>query len=148
MFRELLLAVVLASVLRPVHDWLTKRFRGRRGVAAGVITLLVVIIVLGPVAMLVAVLVRDGADGVRFLLDTVHSPQVADMVGWLPDTARDTVLDAIASLPRTIEEVGAQVGAQGKTASAAVSAGVVATGAFLYHGALMLIALFFTLTHG
>lgn len=144
MVRELLLAVVLASVLRPVQVWLTKRLRGRRGVAAGIITLLVVVIVLGPLAMLVAVVVRDGADGVRFLLDTLHSQPVADLVGWLPESARDAMLGAIDRLPRTVDEVVGQVGAQGKT----ISASVVATGSFLFHGTLMLIALFFSLSHG
>lgn len=144
MIRELLLAVVLASVLRPVQVWLTKRLRGRRGFAAGIITLLVVVIVLGPLAMLVAVIIRDGADGVRFLLDTLHSQPVADLVGWLPESARDAVLGAIDRLPRTVDEVVGQVGAQGKT----ISASVVATGSFLFHGVLMLIALFFSLSHG
>ncbi|MDQ3340794.1 MAG: AI-2E family transporter [Myxococcota bacterium] len=146
--RELLLAVVLASVMRPIQDWLTKRLGGRPGLAAGLITVAVIIIVLGPLAMLVAVIIRDGADGVRFLLDTVHSQQVADIVGWLPESARDTVLDAIAGLPRNLEEAAGQVGAQGKTAGAAVTKSVVATGGVLYHGTLMLIALFFTLTAG
>lgn len=144
--RELLLAVVLASVLRPIQVWLAARLGGRDGLAAGLITVAVIIIVLGPLAMLVAVIIRDGADGVRFLLDTVHSQQVADIVGWLPEKARDTVMDAIAGLPRSIEEVAGHVGAQRQTASAAVSRSVVATGSVLYHGTLMLIALFFTLT--
>ena len=144
MIRELLLAVVLASVLRPVQVWLTKRLRGRRGIAAGIITLLVVVIVLGPLAMLVAVIIRDGADGVRFLLDTMHSQPVADLLGWLPESARDTVQGAIDRLPRNLDEVVGQVGVQGKT----ISASVVATGSFLFHGALMLIALFFSLSHG
>lgn len=144
MIRELLLAVVLASVLRPVQVWLTKRLRGRRGIAAGIITLLVVVIVLGPLAMLVAVIIRDGADGVRFLLDTVHSQPVADQLGWLPESARDTVQGAIDRLPRNLDEVVGQMGIQGKT----ISASVVATGSFLFHGTLMLIALFFSLSHG
>lgn len=142
--RELLLAVVLASVLRPVQVWLTKRVRGRRGIAAGILTLLVVVIVLGPIAMLVAFIIRDGSDGVRFALDTVHSQQVTEMVAWLPESARDTVLEAIDRLPRNFDEVVGQVGAQSKT----VSASVVATGSFLFHGTLMLIALFFSLAHG
>ncbi|HEY5949418.1 MAG TPA: AI-2E family transporter [Kofleriaceae bacterium] len=144
MIRELLLAVVLATVLQPIQVWLTKRVRGRRGLAAGIITALVVVIVLGPLAMLIAVIIRDGADGVRFLLDTVHSQPVTDLISWLPESARDTVQDAINSLPRTLEEVVGQVGVQGKT----ISASVVATGSFLFHGALMLIALFFSLSHG
>jgi predicted PurR-regulated permease PerM len=146
--RELLLAVVLASVLRPVEVWLTRRFRGRRSLAAGVITVLVIVIVLGPVAWLAAVLVRDGSDGVMFLLDTLHSPRVADLVGALPDSARDFLLDAINRLPRTFDEVMGQVGAQSDTAASAVGASVKATGSFLFHGTLMLIALFFTLSNG
>jgi predicted PurR-regulated permease PerM len=148
MSSELLLAVVLAGVLRPVEVWLTKRFRGRRALAAGIITLLLVVILVGPLAMLITVVVRDGSDGVRFILGAVHSPKVADIVGWLPDSARDFVLDAIDRLPRDLNDVVGQISAQGNTAATAVGASVVATGSFLFHGALMLIALFFSLTHG
>src|SRR5689334_22456054 len=95
LYRELLVAVVLASVLRPVQVWLTKRLRGRRAIAASIITFLVVVIVLGPLAGLVALVIRDGAEGVQYLLDAVHSPRVADMVGWLPESARNAVLGAI-----------------------------------------------------
>jgi predicted PurR-regulated permease PerM len=148
MIRELLLAIVLASVLGPVQAWLTKRLRGRRGLAAGIITLLVVLIVIGPLAALIALIIRDGSDGIRFLLDTVHGPQVADMIGWLPESAQATVREAIDGLPRTVDDVVGQVGEQTKNAGAAVTRSVAATGSFLFHGTLMLIALFFTLTHG
>lgn len=145
---ELLLAVVLASALRPVQTWLTRHVRGRRGLAAGIITLLVVIIVLGPLAGLVALLIRDGAEGVQYLLDTVHSQRVADIVGWLPESARNVVLDAINGLPRNIGEIAGEVGAQTEAASAAVTASVTATGSLVFHSVLMLIAFFFTLTRG
>jgi predicted PurR-regulated permease PerM len=148
MISELLLAVVLASVLRPVHDWFTKRLGGRSVVSATIVTLSVVLIILGPLAMLIAVIVRDGADGIQFLLNTVHGTQVKDMLGWLPEGPRDSVLGAIDNLPRTVDEVAGQVGAQTKNAGAAVTASVSATGRFLYHGTLMLIALFFTLVQG
>jgi len=148
MIRELLLAVVLAGVLRPVERWLTKRLRGRRVVAASIITLLVVVFVLGPLAMLVAVIIRDGSDGVRFLLDTLHSPQLAELVGSLPESARDVVLGAIDRLPRTLDEVVGELGARSQVTGAALTTSVVATGSFLFHGTLMLIALFFSLTHG
>ena len=146
--KELLLAVVLASVLRPAHTWLTKRFGNRPGLAAGLLTFGVVLIVIGPLAMLVAKVVRDGADGVQFLLDTVHGPQIKNMVGWLPDSARDTVLQTIAELPRTFSEVMGEVGENSASAAPALKGGVVATGSFLFHGTLMLIALFFMLTGG
>jgi predicted PurR-regulated permease PerM len=148
LFRELLLAIVLASALRPVQGWLTKRFRGRRGLAAGVVTFLVVVIALGPLAALIAVLVRDGAHGVQYVLDTMHGQRVADIVGWLPEGARDAVLDAINDLPRNLGEVAGKVGTQTKAATAAVVASAIATGSFLFHSVLMLIAFFFTLVRG
>lgn len=146
--RELLVAVVLASVLRPVQIWLTKRLRGRRGVAAGIVTFLIVAIVIGPLAALVALIIRDGAEGVQYLLDTVHSPRVADIVGWLPTSARNALLDAINGLPRNLGEVAGEVGEQTKAAGGAVTASVKATGSFVFHTVLMLIAFFFTLTRG
>jgi predicted PurR-regulated permease PerM len=148
LFRELLLAVVLASALRPVQVWLTKQVRDRRGLAAGIITVLMVLIALGPIAALVALLVRDGAEGIQYLLDTVHSQRVAEIVGWMPEAARNAVLRAIDNLPRNLGEVAGEVGTQTKAATAAVTASVVATGSFVFHSVLMLIAFFFTLSHG
>jgi len=147
-FRELLLAAVLASALRPVQVWLTKRFRGRRGLAAGILTFLVIVIALGPIAALIAVLVRDGAEGIQYVLDTVHSQRVADSVAWLPESAHNSVVDALNGLPRTFAEVVGQVGTNSQAASAAVTASAMATGSFLFHSVLMLIAFFFTLTRG
>lgn len=147
LFRALLLAVVLASTLRPVQVSLTKRVRGRRGIAAGIVTFLVVVIALGPLAALVALLVRDGAAAVQYLLDTLHSQRVADIVGWLPDSARDAVRDAINNSPRNFGEVAGDLGIQTQTANA-VTASVVATGSFVFHSVLMLIALFFLLARG
>jgi predicted PurR-regulated permease PerM len=146
--RELLLAVVLASTLRPVQVWLTARLRGRRGLAAGIITVLLIVSVLGPLAALVALVVRDGAEGVQYLLDTLHSQRVADLVGFLPDSAENAVLEAIQGLPKNVREAASEVGAQTEVAGTAVTKSVAATGSFLFHGVLMLIALFFTLTRG
>jgi predicted PurR-regulated permease PerM len=146
LFRELLIAVVLASALRPVQLWLTKRVRGRRGLAAGIITVLLVVIVLGPLAALVAVIVRDGAEGVQYLLDTAHSQRVADLLGWLPERAHSAALDAINDLPNTVGEAAGKVGERTEVASAAVTASARATGSFLFHSVLMLIAFFFMLT--
>lgn len=145
---ELLLAIVLASLLWPVQAAVTRWLRGRRGVAAGLVTLGVVVLLLGPVAALLALVVTDGAAGVRFVADTAHSPEVADLAARLPGPARDFVLDAIAKLPRTFDEAAGQVGAYGGQVAGAVGAVVAATGSVLLHTTLMLIALFFLLVHG
>ncbi len=148
MFSALLLAVVVASVLRPVHTWLTKKLGGRSVIAAGIVTFGVILTILGPLAMLITVIIRDGADGLRFLLDTIHGDQIKNMLGWLPEGPRTTVLEALDSLPRTVDEVAGQLGAQSDSAGEAVTRGLTATGRFFYHGTLMVIALFFVLVQG
>ncbi len=40
-------------MLWPVQQWLTRHLHGRRGVAAGLITFAVTLLLLGPIAMLV-----------------------------------------------------------------------------------------------
>lgn len=139
---ELFLATVLAGVFWPVQCWLTKRFRGRRNIAAGLLTVGVVVILLGPVAAILTYVIRDGNDAVRFVLDTARSEHMAEILGWLPDTARDVATDAIARLPENVGEVLGYVDIEGGKAAAA------AGGRFTLHTVFMLIALFFLLLRG
>src|SRR5688500_1937756 len=71
--RELFLAAVLAGVLWRPHQWLTRHLGGRRGMAAGIITTLVALVMVGPVATLAAYLVRDGEDALAFVASTAKS---------------------------------------------------------------------------
>ena len=50
-------AVLIAVALYPVYDWLARRLGGRRALAAGILTLGLLAIVLGPVSLLAANLV-------------------------------------------------------------------------------------------
>ena len=139
---ELFLAAVLAGVLWPVQRWLAKRLRGRRGLAASLLTVTVIVVLLGPLAMLVTYVIRDGSDAVRFVLDTAQSEHMAEILAWLPDTVRGVVTDAITRLPRDLGEVVGHVDVKGGTAAAA------AGGRFTLHAVFMLIALFFLLVRG
>lgn len=145
---ELLLAAVLAGVLWPLQQWFTERLRGRRGVAAGLLTTAVVMLLIGPLATLVAFVIRDGQDGIHFVLETLRSERVAELVAILPASARDFVTDAIARLPTTLDEAVEQIGAQSDIAAAAVGRAVTTTGSLLFHAVMMLIALFFFLVRG
>jgi predicted PurR-regulated permease PerM len=145
---ELILAAVLAGVLWPVQQRLARRLRGRRNLAAGTLTAAVVIALLGPVAIITAFVVRDGADGVAFVSDALHSDDVARLVGHLPARARDAVQGAIDRLPRTVGEAARQVDATTGEAAATVGQALAATGAFVFHAVMMLIALFFLLVRG
>jgi predicted PurR-regulated permease PerM len=145
--KELVLAAVVATVLWPVQRWLAKRLRGRRGVAAGIVSVAVILLVLGPVATIVTIVIRDGAEGVQFISQAVRSEEVAALVGRLPDTARDWLTDEIARLPQDTGQVIDVIGDSDKTVST-VGRALAATGSFALHTVLMLIALFFLLVRG
>lgn len=146
--KELFLAAVLAGVLWPLQQWLSRRLRGRRGAAAGLITFAVVVLLLGPVATLVTFAIRDGADGLRFVSEAIRSDDVAALIGRLPDSARDVVSDAIERMPRDLNELMGRVDTGTTATATSVGKAVVATGSFAFHTVLMLIALFFLLVRG
>jgi predicted PurR-regulated permease PerM len=62
-------SAVLAAALYPVFHWLAAALGGRRGLAAALITVLLLMIVIGPVTWLGLGLV----DGVRAILERLHS---------------------------------------------------------------------------
>jgi predicted PurR-regulated permease PerM len=149
MASELFLAAVLAAVLWPLQSWLVRRLKmKRRGVAAGVISLIVVVLVLGPLSALVAVVIRDGSDGLRFISEAARSDRITDLVDRLPDAARDFVADGIDRLPTSVEDAMGQVGERSEAAAATVSAFAIASGSLALHATLMVIALFFFLARG
>jgi predicted PurR-regulated permease PerM len=145
---ELFLAAVLAGVLWPLQVGLTRRVRGRRGVAAGLLTVAVVLLLVGPVATIATFVIKDGSDGVRFVSDALRSDDVARLVQLLPEATQDVVNDAIDRMPRDLEEAMGRVDAKGGKTAAAVGAAVAATGSFAFHAVLMIIALFFLLVRG
>jgi predicted PurR-regulated permease PerM len=145
---ELVVAAVFADVLWPAMQWLSKRLRDKRGIAAGLITFTVILLLLGPVATMVTYVVRDGADAVHFISDAARSEDVAALVGRLPESARNMIENAIDRLPRNIDELMiAMEGHEGEAVST-VRKAVTATGSFAFAMALTLIALFFLLVRG
>ena len=148
--KELVLAAVFAGVLWPLQQWLAKRLRGRRGLAAGLLTFAVIVLLVGPIAAMATFVIRDGAAGVQFASEAMHSEDVAALVNHLPAGARDTVNDAIDRMPRDLSGVVGTISDQttGKAAASTVGKALVATGSFVFHTVLMLIALFFLLVRG
>lgn len=146
--KELLLATVLAGVLWPIQQSLSRHLGDRRGLAAGLLTFAVILLLLGPLAMLTTFVIRDGADGVRFVADAIRSDDVSKLVDHLPGSARDTVHSAIERMPKNLGEVVGAVDDYSGEAASTVGKAVVATGAALFHGVLMIIALFFLLARG
>jgi predicted PurR-regulated permease PerM len=138
---ELFLATVLAGVLWPLQTRLAARLRGRRTLAAGLLTTGVAVALVGPLAALGAYVISDGSAAVRFVSDTARGERVTELLGWLPATTRSLIEDAIARLPQDLGEAVSWVGAEGSRAAAAGLRVAV-------HGVFMLVALFFLLVKG
>lgn len=134
----LLMAAVLAGVLWPAHRRLTSHLRGRRGPAAGVLVFGVVVLMLGPLAVLSAFVVNEASAGVTFINGLVRGERMVELMAELPESLRAATADALQRLPE----------AQGARAAAAGWAAVLATGQFFLQAVLMLIALFFLLIQG
>jgi len=147
----LFLAAVLAMVLWPLHQWLTARFRGHPAPAAGVLVVLLIALVLGPLVGLSAFLVAETANGVQFVSETLRSEGTRGLIEKLPDTLERQVLRLLerveidsAEITKSVQERLTQAGG---SAAAALGAAVSATGSLLFQGTMMVLALFFFLTN-
>jgi len=144
----LLLAAVFAVVLRPVQERLTRLFRGRRSLAAGILVLAVLFLVVGPLLGLTAFLVKEATEGIRFIVDTVRSEGVTGLIERLPGPVDEWArrgLERLGDLGQLAQKHATE---QGGRAASAVAAAVVATGGLVFDLAMMLIALFFLLVSG
>lgn len=123
-FGPLLWALFIAFLLNPLHTWLTPRLKGRAQLSASLLTLLTLIVVLGPLTALSAAFAAQVGDLLQAAQSTVadqtrnnvfdltNVPWVRQGLGWL-DTTFDvnlaqvrgwiiggsrTVLQSLASL--------------------------------------------------
>lgn len=145
---SLFMAVVLAGVLAPLQERLAAALRGRRSFASGILVLALLLLVIGPLAGLSAVMVREAADGIRFILETVRSEGASGLMEMLPAPLQELGARALARLGDLNAFIEKQMSAQGGKAASAVGAALLATGTLLFQLVMMLIALFFLLIHG
>ena len=144
----LFLAATLAVVLAPLQVWLARKLRGRRGLAAGILIFAVLLLLIAPLIGLSAFLVKEAADGVKFILDTVRSEGVMGLVDKLPGPLAELAAKGLAGLGDLGALAEKQISAQGGRAASAVGAALLATGSLVFDLAMMLIALFFLLASG
>ena len=62
---SLILAILLASIIYPIHEWITRIFRGRRNLAAFASCLLVILLIVLPLLLLLLGLVDQGVRSVN-----------------------------------------------------------------------------------
>ena len=148
----LLLAAVLAGVLFPLQQRLTRWLRWK-GVAAGAIVLAVVLVILGPIAAISAVAVSETTQGITFVRDTLKSEGVTGLVHKLPPSLQSLATSAWARFAPTSsgtadEAMTQQLNARTGGMAAMATTVAVWTGSFLFQSAMLLIALYFLLLDG
>jgi predicted PurR-regulated permease PerM len=147
-WKAFFLAAVLAAALRPLMEWLTRKLRGRRSIAAALLTIGILLAVVLPVAGLGTILVANIADGVQWLRETVESEGVRGLLGRLPDPIERAANELLEASPQPQEQLQKLAGQQSGQAAAAVGGLLSATGTVVFQTVMMLIALFFFLTDG
>lgn len=142
----LFLAASLAMALARPHAWLTRRLRGRRAPAAGALTVLVVVLILGPLVSLSAFMVAEAADAADFVTDTLRRHGPDGLARLLPDGMEAQAGRVLSRLGTDLGQIARSLQGAGGNAAAAVGAAVSATGTLLFQGTMTVLALFFFLT--
>ncbi len=144
----LFVAAVLAGALAPWMEWLSRLLRGRRVVAAGLLTGGVLVAVVGPLSALGAAIVPQMIGGFQWLRAALRSHDVNDLIRRAPESVRPMAEQLQGALPGAIDRLQALVTTEGGRAAAVVGNVLSATGSFLFRSVLMLIALYFMLLDG
>jgi predicted PurR-regulated permease PerM len=151
-FEAFFLAAVLAGAFQGLQRWLTRRFRGRSGLAAGILCVGTILALLAPLAALTAFLVSEIIEGVNFISTTVEQRGLEGLLAYVPGPLQEPVGRMLerfqtqsAGLWQTLQE---QLTTRGTTAAQTVGGVVVTTGSVAFQAAMMLIALYFLLVDG
>jgi predicted PurR-regulated permease PerM len=144
----LLVAAVLAAASAPPMIWLTRRLRGRRELAAGLLVVALLAALALPVAFLVTVIAGQAVEGLRWLREALASDGVTGLIARLPSWLEPLARRLVASVPDLQAEVQALAGAGGGQAVAALGGFLAATGGALLRVGVALVAYYFFLTDG
>jgi predicted PurR-regulated permease PerM len=151
-FEAFFLAAVLAGAFHGLQRWLTRRLRGKSGLAAGLICLGIILALLAPLAALTTFLVSQIIEGVNFISNLVQQRGLEGLLVYVPGPFRDSASRMLenfqsgsAGLWQTLQE---QLSSRGATAAQAVGGVVAATGSLVFQTVMMLIALYFLLVDG
>ena len=124
----LLWAMFIAFLLYPLHVWLTKRLKGRAQLSAALLTVLTLIVLIGPLAALSAAFAAQVGDLLQQVQSTVADqtrnnvfdltkvPWISDTLGWLDGTfgisvaqIRGYVVEASRAVLQSLASLGGKV---------------------------------------
>jgi predicted PurR-regulated permease PerM len=124
----LLWALFIAFLLNPLHEWLTPRLKGRSQLSAALLTVLTLIVLLGPLAALSAAFAAQVGDLLQTAQSTVADqtrnnvfdltkvPWIADTLTWLDTTfginvaqVRGYVIEGSRAVLQSLASLGGKV---------------------------------------
>jgi predicted PurR-regulated permease PerM len=144
----LFVAAVLAGAFYPWQVRLTYHLRERPQLAAGIITAVVFLALVVPVASLGAMLVKEVVDGVAFLRETIRSEGIAGLVARLPYPIQKVIAQLVDTVPSGQQQLDVISGEGTGKAAAAVGDVVKQASEAVVQAVMMLIAFFFLLVDG
>ena len=144
----LFVAAVLAAALTPWTDSVAARLRGRRQVAAGVMTLGALLLLVVPIAAVGLSLGKEVVAGIGYVKETLRSEGMTGLINDLPAPLRSLVEKILEQIPGGEERIQELTNRQGGRAAAAIGGVLGATTQAIVQVVMMLIALFFLLIDG
>ena len=141
------LAAVLSATLRSWMEWLTRKLRGRRELAAAILTIGLLLAVVLPLALMGTLLVREVLDGVEWVRALFASEGIGGFLRRLPDPLERAARKLITAVPQPQQQIQ-QIAQQGQQAAGVAATIIGATGTAVFQTVMMLIALFFLLVDG
>jgi predicted PurR-regulated permease PerM len=124
----LLWAMFIAFLLYPLHVWLTRRLKGRAQLSAALLTVLTLIVLVGPLAALSAAFAAQVGDLLQTVqstvadqtrnnvLDLTKVPWISDALGWLDGTfgvsiaqVRGYVIEGSRAVLQSLASLGGKV---------------------------------------
>lgn len=139
LWQPLLLAAVITAGLNGIQEKLVRTFRGRRWLAATVMTVGTNVLILAPIALLVAIAISQADDALYVVRGFIDEGKYKDVLMKLPEPVASRLLDYTVTLPK---DIGQTLGASGSLARRAMG-GLSVLGAFVTQYALMTVAMFF-----
>lgn len=110
------MAVVLAAALWPVNEWFARKFGQRHRVASALTTLLLIIVILGPVMAITIIAISEAINTFQFIAAMLQEGGIAGVLERLPNWLERPLTAALGWLPTDIETLAAQALSRGEAA--------------------------------
>jgi predicted PurR-regulated permease PerM len=147
-WKPIFLAVVLAAALWPVNEWFARKFGQRHRLASALTTLLLVVLILGPVLSLTIVAITEAIDTFQLVRTTLEEGGIAGMLERLPDWVERPLNRALEWLPHDVESLTAQAMTRGEAAVGLFGTILAGITSIAFDLVLMLIVFHTLLEHG